>query len=80
MHMMDVTTGIVSYVDAVLNHKFGADCTERFRAIEVDPNDRTRDITDKYDIEVSASGSLVIFQAWLKVIYLGMDQLRLPWA
>ncbi|KAJ1304692.1 hypothetical protein OPQ81_005831 [Rhizoctonia solani] len=43
--------GIVSYVDAVLNHKFGADRTERFRITEVDPNDRTRDITDKYDIE-----------------------------
>ncbi|CAE6419588.1 unnamed protein product, partial [Rhizoctonia solani] len=45
--------GIVAYVDAVLNHKFGADRTERFRATEVDPNDRTRDITDKYDIEAS---------------------------
>ncbi|KAF8757223.1 Alpha amylase, catalytic domain [Rhizoctonia solani] len=45
--------GIVGYVDAVLNHKFGADRTERFRATEVDPNDRTRDITDKYDIEAS---------------------------
>ncbi|KAG8759253.1 hypothetical protein FRC11_002251 [Ceratobasidium sp. 423] len=43
--------GIVAYVDAVLNHKFGADRTERFRVTEVDPNDRTRDITDKYDIE-----------------------------
>ncbi|ELU42665.1 alpha-amylase [Rhizoctonia solani AG-1 IA] len=49
MHMRMV--GIVGYVDAVLNHKFGADRTERFRATEVDPNDRTRDITDKYDIE-----------------------------
>ncbi|CAE6402173.1 unnamed protein product [Rhizoctonia solani] len=44
-------SGIVAYVDAVLNHKFGADRTERFRATEVDPNDRTRDVTDKYDIE-----------------------------
>jgi UPF0716 family protein affecting phage T7 exclusion len=50
--------GIVGYVDAVLNHKFGADRTERFRATEVDPNDRTRDITDKYDIEVRGSPKL----------------------
>jgi len=39
-------------VDAVLNHKFGADGVERFKAKEVDPNDRTRAITGLYDIEV----------------------------
>ena len=43
---------VVIYVDAVLNHMFGADETERFRAKEVDPNDRTRAISDFYDIEV----------------------------
>ncbi|KAG9088120.1 hypothetical protein FRC07_012660 [Ceratobasidium sp. 392] len=30
---------------------FGADHTERFLATEVDPSDRNRDITDKYEIE-----------------------------
>lgn len=34
--------GIVSYVDAVLNHKFGADKTETFYATEVDNDDRTK--------------------------------------
>ena len=43
---------VVIYVDAVLNHKFGADGTERFKVWEVDPDDRTRHITDLYDIEV----------------------------
>lgn len=43
---------VVIYVDAVLNHKFGADQVERFKAKEVDPNDRTRVISGIYDIEV----------------------------
>lgn len=44
--------GIVSYIDAVLNHKFGADQTEKFPVREVDSNDRTQFTTDVYPIEV----------------------------
>ena len=45
--------GIVSYVDAVLNHRFGADRIEIFAAVEVDNDDRTKEISDGYDIKVS---------------------------
>jgi alpha-amylase len=44
--------GIVSYVDAVLNHRFGADRVETFAAVEVDNDDRTKEVSDKYDIQV----------------------------
>ncbi|OLN96754.1 Glucan 1,4-alpha-maltohexaosidase 1 [Colletotrichum chlorophyti] len=37
--------------DAVLNHKAGADRTERCRAVEVDENDRTKEVSDAYEIE-----------------------------
>ncbi|KAL8814639.1 MAG: hypothetical protein Q9223_006153 [Gallowayella weberi] len=43
--------GIGIYWDAVLNQKAGADRTERCQVIEVDPNDRTRAVTDPYSIE-----------------------------
>ncbi|EUC63189.1 glycoside hydrolase family 13 protein [Rhizoctonia solani AG-3 Rhs1AP] len=43
--------GIVSYVDTVLNHKFGADFTETFAAIEMNPDDRLQDMGQKHDIE-----------------------------
>mgnify|MGYP002756199146 FL=1 len=39
------------YLDAVLNHKGGADETENFLAIEVDPEDRTVEITEPFEIE-----------------------------
>lgn len=39
------------YLDAVLNHKGGADETERFMVVEVDSNDRTRQISEPYEIE-----------------------------
>ncbi|KAI4248859.1 MAG: hypothetical protein L6R40_000871 [Gallowayella cf. fulva] len=45
----DVGLGI--YWDAVLNQKAGADRTEQCRVIEVDPNDRTRAVTDPYLID-----------------------------
>jgi glycosidase len=48
--------GIVTYVDAVLNHKFGADEAERFAAREVDTEDRTQYTTDTYEIEVRCGG------------------------
>ncbi|KAJ8293289.1 Glucan 1,4-alpha-maltohexaosidase [Rhodotorula toruloides] len=43
--------GIVVYIDAVLNHKAGADYTEPFHATEVDWDDRTKEISDLYEIE-----------------------------
>ncbi|KAJ3899733.1 alpha-amylase [Lentinula edodes] len=43
--------GIVTYVDAVLNHRFGADRIETFGVVEVDTNDRTKEISDLYDIK-----------------------------
>ena len=46
---------IYSYIDAVLNHKFGAEHTETFKVVEVDANDRTREISQgPFDIEVRA--------------------------
>lgn len=39
------------YLDAVMNHKAGADYTEKFLAKEVDPNNRGNDTTAAYDIE-----------------------------
>ncbi|KAJ7636910.1 alpha-amylase [Roridomyces roridus] len=43
--------GIVSYVDAVLNHRFGAERKETFAAVEVDNDDRTKEVSELYDIE-----------------------------
>ena len=43
---------MVTYIDAVLNHKFGAERTERFGVTEVDWNDRTKVISELYDIGV----------------------------
>ena len=39
------------YFDAVMNHKAGADYTEKFMAKEVDQNNRGADTTDAYEIE-----------------------------
>jgi alpha-amylase len=43
--------GVGLYWDAVLNHKAGADRLEKCLAVEVDPNDRTKDVSDPYEIE-----------------------------
>ncbi|GAA6005838.1 hypothetical protein JCM10207_007245 [Rhodosporidiobolus poonsookiae] len=43
--------GIVVYIDAVLNHKAGADYTEKFHATEVAEEDRNKEISDCYEIE-----------------------------
>ncbi|CAE6461697.1 unnamed protein product [Rhizoctonia solani] len=43
--------GIITYVDTVLNHKFGADHTEVFPAVQVNYDDRLQDIGQKRDIE-----------------------------
>jgi len=39
------------YVDLVMNHKAGADETEVFQVIEVNPQNRTEDISKPFDIE-----------------------------
>lgn len=43
--------GILAIADVVLNHKAGADATERFPAYEVDPNNRQKKVSDDYEIE-----------------------------
>ncbi|MCJ1436671.1 hypothetical protein MMC27_006052 [Xylographa pallens] len=45
----DVGVGV--YWDAVLNHKAAADETQKCLAVEVDPNDRTREVSQPYEIE-----------------------------
>ena len=39
------------YLDAVMNHKAGADYTEKFMAQEVDPQQREKTTSDPYEIE-----------------------------
>ncbi len=39
------------YADVVLNHKASADFTETFQAIQVDEQDRTKEISEPHDIE-----------------------------
>ncbi|KAL3492855.1 glycoside hydrolase superfamily [Aspergillus germanicus] len=43
--------GIGLYWDAVLNHKAGADFTERFQAVKVDPQNRNTEISTPEEIE-----------------------------
>ncbi|KAL1405244.1 hypothetical protein Q8F55_008870 [Vanrija albida] len=42
---------IITYIDAVLNHKAGADDKEEFLATMVDRNDRTKTVGDMHNIE-----------------------------
>lgn len=42
--------GIEAIADVVLNHKAAADKQEQFSAVEVDPNDRDRVISEPFDI------------------------------
>lgn len=42
--------GIITYIDAVLNHKMGADEKETFLATMVDQNDRTKDVGEMHNI------------------------------
>lgn len=39
------------YLDAVMNHKAGGEYTEKFQAVEVDPTNREKPISDPYEIE-----------------------------
>lgn len=43
--------GIQTYVDIVLNHKGGADETERIKVMRVDPEDRTKFTSEPFDID-----------------------------
>ncbi|KAH3991230.1 hypothetical protein HBI81_047170 [Parastagonospora nodorum] len=43
--------GVGLYWDAVLNHKAGADKTEKCRVVEVDNEDRTKEVGEPYEIE-----------------------------
>lgn len=43
--------GISIYADLVLNHKAGADESEVFKAVMVDQNDRTKQVSEPMDIE-----------------------------
>jgi alpha-amylase len=43
--------GVGLYWDAVLNHKAAADNKEKCMAIEVDENDRTKEVGEPYEIE-----------------------------
>ena len=40
------------YLDAVMNHKAGADYTEKFMAKEVDQQNRDKEITDAYELRL----------------------------
>jgi|SRR5665647_121888 len=51
---------ILAIADVVLNHRAGADETERFPAYEVDPNNRQQKVSEAYDIE-----------GWTKFTYAG---------
>lgn len=43
--------GIVPMADVVLNHKAAADKLETFEVVEVDPEDRTKEISEPFEIE-----------------------------
>ncbi|KAI9838092.1 MAG: hypothetical protein M1819_006247 [Sarea resinae] len=53
MQLIDKTDelGMGVYWDAVLNHKAAADHKERCRVVEVDSNDRTKEISEPYEID-----------------------------
>jgi alpha-amylase len=44
-------SGVGLYFDAVLNHKFAGDHKEKCQAVEVDQEDRNKEISDQYEIE-----------------------------
>lgn len=39
------------YLDVVLNHKAGGDYTETFTVVEVDPSNRTKAISDEFEVQ-----------------------------
>jgi alpha-amylase len=47
LHSKDIKV----YADVVLNHRGGADETERFKVVQVDPENRNHEISEPYEIE-----------------------------
>ncbi len=43
--------GLKAYADVVVNHKAGADETERFKVVKVDPANRSKIISEPFEIE-----------------------------
>lgn len=43
--------GIQVYADVVLNHKAGADETEQFQVVRLNPDDRNQQLSEPYDIK-----------------------------
>lgn len=75
LHKYDIQV----YADIVLNHKAGADETERFMAREVDPENRNQPVSDSYEIEgwtkftfPGRNGAYSPFQ-WSWVHFSGID-------
>ena len=50
--------GIVPMADVVLNHKAAADKLETFEVVEVDPEDRTQEISEPFEIEAGHTSPL----------------------
>ena len=71
---------VVIYIDAVLNHKFGADDKERFKVREVDNDDRTRFTTGLYEIGVGMLCAIpnvcLTFKTGLDQVYLQSKEQR----
>ncbi|KAK0634334.1 alpha amylase [Bombardia bombarda] len=44
-------TGVGLYWDAVLNHRFAADHREKCQAVEVDPENRNKEVSGQYEID-----------------------------
>lgn len=55
--------GIEAIADVVLNHKAAADYKERFTVVEVDPNDRTKVLSEPFEIK-----------GWTKFVFPGRQK------
>ena len=55
--------GIEAIADVVLNHKAAADYKERFTVVEVDPNDRTKVLSEPFEIK-----------GWTKFVFPGRNK------
>lgn len=53
---------MVVYIDAVLNHKAGADSKEKFMATEVDSEDRTKEVSDCVSLQIDGKERRLIFE------------------
>ncbi|KAI0161223.1 glycoside hydrolase family 13 protein [Xylariaceae sp. FL1272] len=53
LHLCDEAkkNGVGLYFDAVLNHRFAADRKEKCQAVQVDPENRNKEISNQYEIE-----------------------------